>query len=144
MKPENIVLRGDAEPVLVDFGLAARRIRPLCLTGPYGAPEVWSPKEAAVSNPASADIYSFGCVAYELLTSEVLFQASTTTAQILAHAIHDGAPPGIEALSRRAPEVGSLLRRCLRRQPRSRTNASALRAQLGAIAKRFQTRTWPL
>jgi len=40
LKPGNVVLREGRDPVLVDFGLSGRHIRPGCATGPYGAPEV--------------------------------------------------------------------------------------------------------
>ena len=41
VKPSNVILRPSGEPVLVDFGLAGRHIRPGCGTGCYCAPEVW-------------------------------------------------------------------------------------------------------
>ena len=41
IKPSNVLLRKGEQAVLVDFGLAGRKIRPGCGTGPYGAPEVW-------------------------------------------------------------------------------------------------------
>ena len=40
LKPSNVILRDGTTPVLVDFGLAGRNIRPGCATGSYGAPEV--------------------------------------------------------------------------------------------------------
>ena len=50
VKPANVVLRAGSAgpiPVLVDFGLAGRRIRPGCGSPHYGAPEVWSEALAA-------------------------------------------------------------------------------------------------
>src|SRR6185436_1925360 len=41
VKPANVVVRQSGAPVLVDFGLTGRNLRPGCLTGAYGAPEVW-------------------------------------------------------------------------------------------------------
>src|SRR6185503_14834534 len=49
IKPSNVVLRGAVSPVLVDFGLAGRRIRPGCGTSSYGAPEVWGIAPAGVT-----------------------------------------------------------------------------------------------
>ncbi len=45
LKPANVVLRRDDQAVLVDFGLAGKRVRPGCATGPYGSPEVWGALE---------------------------------------------------------------------------------------------------
>ena len=69
LKPSNVVLRRDEQAVLVDFGLAGRHIRPGCATGAYGAPEVWGALEGRKDlTPMKADVYAFGCVAFEALT----------------------------------------------------------------------------
>ena len=63
-------------PVLVDFGLAGRHIRPGCATGPYGAPEIWGlTPEDWKPRPMPADVYAFACMAYEVLTGDTLFVA---------------------------------------------------------------------
>ena len=41
VKPSNVIVRGEKQSVLVDFGLAGRHLRPGCGTSSYGAPEVW-------------------------------------------------------------------------------------------------------
>jgi serine/threonine protein kinase len=50
LKPANVIVR-DAPgqrraPVLVDFGLAGRRVRPGCGTLDYSAPEIWGSSPA--------------------------------------------------------------------------------------------------
>src|SRR6185503_14008085 len=74
IKPSNVLLRKGEQGVLVDFGLSGRKIRTGCGTGPYGAPEVWG-LAAEGSTPQKVDVYSFGCLAFEMLTGKILFDA---------------------------------------------------------------------
>lgn len=146
LKPSNVVLRKGEQGVLVDFGLAGRKIRQGCGTGPYGSPEVWGVlPEDGVASPTKADIYSFGCLAFEMLTGKVLFDAPNEVAQITMHLTHDGSPLPMQSLVAN-PEVGPLaeiLVPTLRRDPRQRPTAEALRADLRAVASMVQDATWP-
>ena len=93
VKPSNVVLRRGGQPVLVDFGLAGRHIRPGCATGPYGAPEVWGALDGRADlSPPKADVYAFACLAFEALTGRLLFDAPSEMAQIATHLAHDGFP----------------------------------------------------
>ena len=144
LKPGNIVWRKQEDAVLVDFGLAGRHVRPGCATGPYGAPEVWG--ALPTESPTPADIYAFGCVAYEALTGKVLFDADNELAQIALHVAHDGNPPSVKALLARpdTKALGELLYAALRREPRQRATAVQLRAQLRALKPRLATAKWPI
>lgn len=150
LKPSNVVLRRGEEAVLVDFGLAGRHIRPGCATGPYGAPEVWGADDGkaggATGSPAKADVYAFGCIAFELLTGHVLFEAPNEIAQIGMHIAHDGSPALLERLSADAAlkPVAELLRSTLRRNPADRPTATVLRQQLARIAPALARRPWPI
>ncbi len=89
LKPENIFLTtqgGIADfPKVLDFGLAKvtqREMRPgsLILTQEgmvFGTPEFMSPEQAR-GQPldARSDIYSLGCILYEMLTGKLPFDAS--------------------------------------------------------------------
>jgi serine/threonine protein kinase len=147
VKPSNVVLRSGEEGVLVDFGLAGRHIRPGCATGPYGAPEVWGELDGVANGaPAKADVYAFGCVAFEALTGRVLFDAATEMAQIAMHVTHDGMPTPLRELSGRpdlAPMV-ELIASTLRRDPRNRPEAATLRKQLARIGPALAKAHWPL
>jgi hypothetical protein len=147
LKPGNVVLRKGEEAVLVDFGLAGRHIRPGCATGPYGAPEVWGalPPDSTPT-PTPADMYAFGCLAYETLTGKVLFDADNELAQIALHVSHDGFPPAVKALKSK-PEtamLAELLHSALRREPKDRATASELREEMRAIGPKLGRVKWPL
>ncbi len=147
IKPSNVVLRRNGQAVLVDFGLAGRHIRPGCATGPYGAPEVWGALEGRTDlDPAKADIYAFGCIAFEALTGKVLFQADSELAQIGLHLAHDGFPPLLRAFSesRSTSTLAEILFSTLRRDPDDRPTATALRKELARAAVALSGAAWPL
>ncbi len=147
LKPSNVVLRRNEQAVLVDFGLAGRHIRPGCATGAYGAPEVWGALEGRRDlSPVKADVYAFGCVAFEALTSRVLFRADSELAQIAMHVGHDGFPPPLRGLAARA-ELGplaELLFSTLRHDPTHRPSAEAVRKQLARLGPALARASWPL
>lgn len=146
VKPSNVILRSSGAPVLVDFGLSGRRLRPGCGTGSYGAPEVWSSDEGAEQSPMPADVYAMGCLAYELLTAETLFSAANDLEVIAAHFSHDGMPDAVRRLSQRpaTEQLGMLLFNCLRRDPKDRITVGALRAELDALAPTLSDASWPI
>ncbi len=148
IKPSNVLLRKGEQGVLVDFGLAGRKIRQGCGTGPYGAPEVWGlvPDDFPSPLPMASDIYSFGCLAFEMLTGKVLFDAPNEVTQVTMHVSHDGSPQPMRALMAN-PEVGPLaevLVRTLRRDPRHRPTAEALRSDLRAVVSMVEDAKWPV
>ncbi|WP_437909383.1 protein kinase [Sorangium sp. So ce327] len=147
IKPTNVILRGGREPVLVDFGLAGRHIRPGCATGCYGAPEIWGVVPAGVTpTPLTADVYSFGCLAYEILTGKTLFDAPTEVALITAHVTHDGLPAPIKRIADdpRTADIAAFMYACLRHNPNDRANASSLREMLLRITGQLADLRWPL
>jgi serine/threonine protein kinase len=152
VKPSNVVLRRAGQPVLVDFGLAGRHIRPGCATGPYGAPEVWGALDGhRDSPPEKADVYAFACVAFEALTGRLLFDAPSEMGQIALHVSHDGFPDPLMELAARGKQSGpsvsalaELLAAALRRDPRSRPTAATLRKELGRLAPALSKRPWPI
>lgn len=146
LKPTNVILRHGRAPVLVDFGLAGRHLRPGCATGAYGAPEIWGVvPEGAVPTPMTADIYSFGCLAYEILTARTLFEGSSDVALISAHVSHDGLPPPVKRLASnvRTAEIAAFLFACLRHNPQSRATASSLRESLTRLTNLIADLRWP-
>ena len=153
IKPSNVILRAPADgrsgaifldarpaPVLVDFGLAGRKVRPGCASPFYGAPEVWVTDPVGHdASPGAADVYSFSCLAYELVTGQRLFSGETLPAVVAAHFAHDGNPPGLGPL-RANPHFGPLaewLSAGLRPSPRRRPSIVEMRAGLASVAAGF-------
>jgi putative two-component system response regulator len=138
IKPSNILIHRDGTPVLADFGLAkmVASSRKLTASGiVLGTPEYMSPEQAAgeAIGPPS-DLYSFGVVAYEMLTGRVPFQADTPVAVLLSH-LNKAVPatPELEGeLSRHAEQV---LKQALAKAPQHRfANAADFVAALTPAA----------
>jgi eukaryotic-like serine/threonine-protein kinase len=146
IKPSNVILRGGKEAVLVDFGLAGRKIRPGCATGSYGAPEVWGAIEGPLGPPMPADVYAFACLAFELFTAQTLIEGSSELALISKHVAHDGSPEGIKLLTdvTFGGEIGEVLFSALRRDPTKRASVKELRAAFGRLSKKLAEARWPL
>ncbi|MEZ4256561.1 MAG: serine/threonine-protein kinase [Polyangiales bacterium] len=156
VKPSNVILReqqiGSLEspahgPVLVDFGLAGRNIRPGCATSAYGAPEVWGTLGRGTKlRPMPADVYAFGCLVYEVLTGTTLFTGPSEIALVTSHISHDGNPPPITALAS-DPKLGTLvtlLTSMLRHKPDDRATISEVRARMKDVHTDLRGAAWPL
>jgi eukaryotic-like serine/threonine-protein kinase len=147
IKPSNVILRTGAQPVLVDFGLSGRRIRPGCATLPYGAPEIWGlVPEGIEPGPAAADMYAFACLAYEMLTGRELFDAPTEMAMVTAHLAHDGWPDRLQALHEQETfqPLCQILSHALRQDPRNRPPSDYMRVWLADVAAPLLGEAWPL
>src|SRR5262249_48222402 len=95
IKPDNVLLSGGAA-VVTDFGIAKAISASRTESGgatltqfgaAIGTPAYISPEQAA-GDPAvdhRADIYSFGCMAYEMLTGQPPFVNRTPQRLIAAH-----------------------------------------------------------
>ncbi|HET7541549.1 MAG TPA: serine/threonine-protein kinase [Polyangiaceae bacterium] len=147
LKPSNVILRDGHVPVLVDFGLSGRKLRPGCGTLDYCSPEVLGSAPADyVPSPLPADIYAFACMAYETLTGQLLFEADDETAILAAHVSHDGWPDRLARFAQ-IPEYRDLamvLAACLRQDPRKRPTVRQARTALAKASKHLHDRPWPL
>jgi hypothetical protein len=131
VKPENMLLEGDDGRVLVtDFGIArAAEARNDALTGTgiiLGTPDYMSPEQASEARELDhrSDLYSLGVVAYQMLTGELPFRASSLQGFVVKLITEE--PPSV--LERRRdcpPELAALVARCLAKEPDDRFAAAA-------------------
>jgi eukaryotic-like serine/threonine-protein kinase len=153
IKPENILLFGD-EPMVADFGIAlaldAADQERLTQTGfSLGTPAYMSPEQALgdARLDRRTDIYSLGCVVYEMLAGEPPYTGPTPQA-IVAKRL-TGPPAPLRAV-RDVPEaLEQVILRALARNPADRfaTGRDFARALAGAAgsphvstASRLETR----
>ncbi|MHC4684580.1 MAG: protein kinase domain-containing protein [Planctomycetota bacterium] len=127
LKPGNIKITPEGKVKVLDFGLAKAvggeaADQQSTVTEPgrvIGTPAYMSPEQArGKPTDKRSDIWSFGCVLYEMLTAKVPFKGETisdTLAGILER------EPDWQVLPDSTPaNIRSLLRHCLEKDPRRR------------------------
>ncbi len=146
VKPSNVILRDGETAVLVDFGLSGRQLRPGCGTLEYCAPEVLGVvPDGHLPSPLAADVYAFACMAFEIVTSEPLFEAEDEMSLLSLQVSHDGWPPKLVEFGGFSEfrDLAVVLAACLRRDPRARPDVSAVRAALAPLGERLAHAAWP-
>jgi TolB-like protein len=130
IKPENILLEAD-HAVVADFGIARAVSKAggerLTQTGvSIGTPTYMSPEQAA-GDPAldgRSDLYSLGCVLYEMLGGQPPFTGPTAEAVTRQHLIAEAVP--VTNLRPTVPaELVGALSRTLAKNPADRFNPAA-------------------
>ena len=140
VKPENVLLgAGTNEASLADYGVAraliAAGLEPVTSTGiVLGTPSYMSPEQGAgdAVGPRS-DLYSLGCVMYEMLAGAAPFHAATAQGVIARH-LNDP-PPSLRAVRPELPAaVERLVMRLLAKSAADRPSTAAeVGAALAAI-----------
>ena len=130
IKPENIMLEG-GHAVVADFGIAravsAAGGDRLTATGmAVGTPYYMSPEQAAGDSGVDgrSDLYSLGCVLYEMLAGQPPFTGPNPQAVTRQHLVTEAAPvtnlrPTVP------PEIAGALARTLAKNPADRFNPAA-------------------
>jgi serine/threonine-protein kinase len=90
-----------------------------------GTPGYMAP-EVALGKPADArsDLYALGCVAYWLLTGELVFDAETAMATALAHVQAPPVPPSQRTVMRIPEELERVVLQCLEKDPLKRPQSA--------------------
>jgi serine/threonine-protein kinase len=125
IKPDNILLES-GHPVVADFGIAramtAAGAEQLTATGvAVGTPAYMSPEQAAGSKDLDgrSDLYSVGCVLYEMLAGVPPFTGPTAESVVRQHLLAE--PPNITARRSGVPTaVAAALSRALSKTPADR------------------------
>jgi len=89
LKPANVMFREDDTIALIDFGLAKQMKLDAAITGTgqiFGTPYYMSPEQGhADPLDERSDIYSLGCIFFEMLTGKRPFVADSPMAVIYQH-----------------------------------------------------------
>ena len=126
LKPDNVFVRADGAPVLVDFGIAVSfGVSGDCDIGENilelaGTPEYMSPEQIQGRGvDARADLYSLGCILFECLTGQTPFGGKTLGAVISRHLSVEPVAPS--TLAPDVPEaLDALVLRLLQKKPADR------------------------
>lgn len=124
VKPANVMLDESGNAYLTDFGIAkilgGSRNRTIKRQTYSGSPAYLSP-EQILDEPIrlQSDIYSFGMMAYEIITGEKPVQASTTSADI--HPQFQVQLPSVLAFSKHAPiQLDEIIQKATQNEPENR------------------------
>jgi TolB-like protein/Tfp pilus assembly protein PilF/tRNA A-37 threonylcarbamoyl transferase component Bud32 len=134
IKPENVLLSGDAA-VVTDFGIAKAIASARNAEGSAARPEgtvtqigtsVGTPAYMAPEQIAGdpmidhrADIYSFGCLAYELLSDKPPFAATSVHSLFAAH-LSERPVPLLDKNPDAPPALAAIVEQCLEKDPARR------------------------
>ena len=134
VKPSNILIEEcTGRALLTDFGIAAvEGGEGLTQGAPWGSPAYMSPEQTrGLKVDGRTDIYSFGCVLYEMLTGVTPFHGSTDLA--LAHQNDHAQVPSRRVAG--APRAfNEVVMACLNKDPEARPEScAALAARLASL-----------
>jgi serine/threonine protein kinase len=132
LKPENILLLKGIW-CLADFGISryaeattAQETHKYALSAPYAAPERWRSERAT----SATDMYSFGAIAFELVTGALPFTGPRLEDFREQHLhLSPRVPPDVPA------HLGALIEECLYKAPGARPGPSNTIERLIRIAK---------
>ncbi|MGD9634168.1 MAG: serine/threonine-protein kinase [Pirellulales bacterium] len=121
LKPANIMIDGDGQPHLMDFGLARRDLGEVTVTMDgqiLGTPAYMSPEQAAGEAHLAdcrSDVYSLGVIFFQLLTSELPFRGN---ARMLVYQVINDPAPSPRKFSAHIPrDLETIVLKCLEKEP---------------------------
>ncbi|MDH4338365.1 MAG: serine/threonine protein kinase [Candidatus Krumholzibacteria bacterium] len=153
IKPANVFVCRYGREVdfvkVLDFGMVKKRYvdddDDTQLTSDHavaGTPAYMAPEQVLGNRPVDArtDVYAVGCVAYWLITGQVVFTGKTAMEVVTLHAHETPVPPSARTELEVPPALEEVVMACLSKNPDERpASADALAAALKSIATRT---TW--
>ncbi|MDT5339692.1 MAG: eukaryotic-like serine/threonine-protein kinase [Mycobacterium sp.] len=129
VKPANIMISKGGAVKVMDFGIAkalADAGNPVTQTAAViGTAQYLSPEQARGETvDARSDVYSLGCVLYELLTGEPPFVGDSPVAVAYQHVREDPVPPS-ERNPELSPELDAVVLKALAKNPDNRYQTAA-------------------
>jgi serine/threonine protein kinase len=153
IKPGNVILARSGDVKVMDFGLARAvsdsQLRLTQTSQATGTPHYMSPEQARGERvDGRSDLYSTGCLLYELLTGRPPFTGDSPVAIAYQHVQEDPVPP-----SRVDPEVpawaDAIVLKALQKDPAQRYQSAGemhndiRRALAGAPVAAPERKAWP-
>jgi serine/threonine-protein kinase len=148
VKPENILLTRDGSTLVADFGIARSaqggdsRLTTAGIV--LGTPSYMSPEQASgeVAVDGRSDVYSLGCVLYEMIAGRPPFTGSTPQAVVARHLTEPA--PALRTGGRRVPPaVAGAVARAMAKSPGDRfATAAELAAALDRAGPPAAAPTW--
>src|SRR4051794_1936424 len=127
LKPENLMITADGRVKIADFGIAKATTRmqtgKLTATGTtVGTPTYMAPEQAMAQDIGPwTDLYSVGCMAFELFTGTVPFHDSDAPMAILLRHINEPIAP-VKSLKPEVDQrISDWIERLLVKEPTART-----------------------
>ena len=121
LKPANVLFRPTGEAVLIDFGLSRHEHLPDLLEEqfrrPVGTTEYMAPEQLLrVRSDKRSDIFAFGAILYQMVTSELPFGAPGHIKKVRRRVWREPVPP--QAIQPQiAPALQEIILRCLEPVP---------------------------
>ncbi|MGW4802639.1 protein kinase domain-containing protein [Kitasatospora sp. NPDC004272] len=138
IKPANVMVSTKGVVKVMDFGIARALqsgVTSMTQTGMVvGTPQYLSPEQAlGKSVDARSDLYSVGCMLFELLSGQLPFDGDSAFSIAYKHV--QETPPAPSTLNRAVtPEIDALVERALRKDPAHRfPTAEAMREELERV-----------
>ena len=128
LKPANVMIDGQGEPHLMDFGLARREMGEVTMTidgQVLGTPAYMSPEQALGESHTAdrrSDIYSLGVILFQLLTGDLPFRGNAR--MIMHKVIHNEAPSPRTLNPNVHRDLETITLKCLEKEPGKRYRSS--------------------
>jgi serine/threonine protein kinase len=131
LKPENLMVTADGRVKIADFGIAKATTKMqtgafLTATGTtVGTPTYMAPEQAMAQDIGPwTDLYSVGCMAFEMFTGNVPFHDSDAPMAILLRHVNEPIAPVKSIRPEVDPRISDWIERLLVKEPTARTQSA--------------------